>query len=535
MKFSYVIIVIIALTSCALAYTPSPKRAFGQIVLGNKLILYGGATIDQTGSNVPTNEFAVLDLSKSWDARNPAWLPGSGNVDSVLPVAGNVLLPAGNKGDEYMVTFGGQVPSSMPQNDPNTVYKSVYDKNMTSWIYGGQVDSSGSNPQPLDELYRFDGRTYNWEQIKVPAGSMYPGPATGHTASLISGKMVVLGGSNGVSLRPMNVAHIFDTAKRIWTIQSLTGATPPPRLFHGSTITQFNDIFICGGRNDTNQLYGDAWLLNTTSWSWIELTPGQETGAPLPTPRMQHQCARSGSNVMIMFGSTDPSGNQTDNGIFVYDTLTGKFANKYEPHLLETNYDLPTDGSPESNTISQNVLSQGAIIGIVLGSVSIVSLTALIGLLLVLRHKKQQRLVTQNATPIEGDIPDDKYDSDLARTRPSTGYGPPSMLVSGYYPAQHQDPRMSGPPPLVMQYASPPQGYINPGMDPSLLNGGAAVPNAWPVITSSGAGQPMVVPMQVPVSQAEMLHPQGVISNNSSPGSATLQTATRTEQTPNTQ
>ncbi|KAL1918492.1 uncharacterized protein VTP21DRAFT_3152 [Calcarisporiella thermophila] len=488
------------LITAAVAFTPAPKSSFGQLLLGNRLMFYGGATI-KNGIPLPSSELAILDLSQQWDVSKPAWLPVSGEASLPFPVAGNVLLPGGNAKDPYMVTFGGMVASSFSPNDPNTEFKlalsnytwsagtapsrrayssAVSEKNGVSWVYGGQMEL-GEDIHVLNELYRFDGATFKWEQIITEQMNPVSGPVTGHTGKcclelgkghrndltvfllsrdsffgervrfiwareirgayslLFSRKMIVLGGHTGTEMRSMGVAYIFDTAKRVWSTKDLVGPYPPKRWLHGATITQDGGIFICGGTDGVSSLFGDAWILNTRTWSWIQLNPGISPGAIPPTPRMRHQCARSGSNVMIMFGATEFNGTTMDNNIFVYDVTTGNFTNRYVPSMLETNFNLdpPMENhTPPANppivpntmpqVVSQPALSQGAIIGTVLGSILIVGAVAIVAVLLILRHRRKYNYRSNpGAGPLEGtSSPEDDSATSIGFKNGPPGYSP---------------------------------------------------------------------------------------------------------------
>ncbi|KAL1920432.1 uncharacterized protein VTP21DRAFT_809 [Calcarisporiella thermophila] len=392
-------IVIFVQLSFSSAAAPAAKVSFGHTVIGNNLYIYGG-TVIQNGQPVTSKEYAVLDLSTSWDTSSPSWVRVV-QANGPTAVADNLLIPA----SDGFITFGGRLQNGSP-TDPNTVFQlrtsdnswsqpdypgpsrrglsaSVTEKNGVSWVFGGRTTFDPPVWQTLGDMYRFDGSKLEWRQVYPAHGSsLNPTGLVGHTASLIGNKMVILGGllsSSSVLMNQLSGAWIFNTETNVWTAQPLGGNAPPPRWLHCAAVTLDDQIFLFGGGDGVNNLYGDFWLLNTTSWVWRQITP--TGGVTPPTARSRHACERSGSSILILFGALDSNGINLDNSLYVYDPQSNQFTSRYTPNQLDTNYQ-PSGSSS---------LSIGAIVGIVVGCVVFGLAVICIAVFLIRRKRRQQK------------------------------------------------------------------------------------------------------------------------------------------------
>ncbi|KAI9506204.1 hypothetical protein BX070DRAFT_219489 [Coemansia spiralis] len=191
-----------------------------------------------------------------------------------------------------------------------------------------------------------DNQLMSWSNSTLP--SEVSG-RVGHTASIVNGtSMVVLGGSNGVSLFNMNTVFTYDSLQQTWTRRSTTGAVPASRRSHVASVVNNTLIVIHGGaNNDFSAALDDVAVLDTATWQWS--APNVEN---TPTARYAHSASQAGPYMVIAFGYVLPSTDNIPNndyGLYILDTSVWSFVEQYDParsgltvHYISTK---PTGGT----------------------------------------------------------------------------------------------------------------------------------------------------------------------------------------------
>lgn len=157
-----------------------------------------------------------------------------------------------------------------------------------------------------------------------------PSPRSGHSATLVGGKhLVIFGGLHTKHFIGDTV--VLDVAAERWfrPPSSAVGG-PGPRAFH-CALAMGKDLYVMCGRTGRQQ-HGDTWVLDTQTWEWRELRPptsgGGGPGAPFPgvplgtiAPRDFGAAARVDETHIVLFGGYD--GQRWLNDTNVLDIATG--------------------------------------------------------------------------------------------------------------------------------------------------------------------------------------------------------------------
>jgi len=226
----------------------------------------------------------------------------------------------------------------------------------TCYLFGGRNDEAACNL-----LYTFNTNTYQWSRPSVTGD--IPGERDGHSAVIIGNFMYVFGGYEEIIERFGQDVYRLDLTSFTWKLLSCTGEPPVHRDFHTATAIE-NLMVIFGGRSDltggqwqlnmgpdyysnkvsyfdtttstwyspaihpplpsgrrshsalhlggkllifggyngrTKEHKNDLWLLDTQSWSWVEVSP-YGSG---PNPRRRQALAMVGNRIFL-FGGTSP-------------------------------------------------------------------------------------------------------------------------------------------------------------------------------------------------------------------------------------
>ncbi|KAJ2066674.1 hypothetical protein IW146_006123 [Coemansia sp. RSA 922] len=166
-----------------------------------------------------------------------------------------------------------------------------------------------------------------WINDTLPTGMS---GRVGHTSNVVdSGKMVVLGGSDGTNLVDMDTVLFYDSVSRQWNRLKATGRVPTSRRSHVSTVVNGSKIVIHGGVSaDFGTALSDVAVLDTETWKW-----SAPKVANVPTARYAHAAAQAGPYMLITFGYTpDPASVAAgDSGLYILDTTSWQFVTQYDP------------------------------------------------------------------------------------------------------------------------------------------------------------------------------------------------------------
>jgi len=131
----------------------------------------------------------------------------------------------------------------------------------------------------LNTLAVLDTTRWKWCPKKVLGDA--PPPRSYHTATTVSSSLVVIFGGND-ELKSFDGVHVLDTggSKWAWMHPAMIGSGPSRRTGHSATLMpDGSTVLIYGGwdpmgevDDDEEEIFDDAFLLDTNSWSWRKAT-----------------------------------------------------------------------------------------------------------------------------------------------------------------------------------------------------------------------------------------------------------------------
>jgi cysteine-rich repeat protein len=191
-----------------------------------------------------------------------------------------------DEGRRELVMFGGEISSFMKRSDTWTWRDRSWTERATgsarsyhAMAYDGiGVLSFGGNlNQADDQTARWDGTT--WTELVPPAA---PAPRAGHVMAFdpIRGKIVLFGGSVGVTQALAADTWEWDASTSTWT-EVTTSPRPPPRREGAMAWDPWRRrIVLFGGQSGALSL-DDTWEFDGTSWQQLVL-------ASRPPARSRH-------------------------------------------------------------------------------------------------------------------------------------------------------------------------------------------------------------------------------------------------------
>lgn len=162
------------------------------------------------------------------------------------------------------------------------------------YIFGG---NAGTNMR-LNDMHILDTDEMHW--ITPLVGGAAPWERSGHTASVIGGRVFIFGGFSYAGGEWLNDTHIFNTGSLKWRRATTTGAPPSGRNYHTASVVG-KRIFIFGGFGN-NVWLNDMHIFDSESCSWA--LPGEsaeDEGEP-PAEHSDHVAFVIGKNVFIFGG-----------------------------------------------------------------------------------------------------------------------------------------------------------------------------------------------------------------------------------------
>eukprot|EP00033_Pygsuia_biforma_P001826 GCRY01002041.1.p1 GENE.GCRY01002041.1~~GCRY01002041.1.p1 ORF type:complete len:455 (+),score=91.94 GCRY01002041.1:279-1643(+) len=262
--------------------SPSPRALFCSVINEHVFTIFGG--VHEKDVNEIKNDVHSFSLaSQTWSSLTL--------TNSLFRYGHSCFLNAegeNSKDGEGMMFFGGFIQPHSPENQTSSL--------MSNDLY--ILSKNVSN------------NTYSWERLTP--GSKTP-PALGyHTAVFQADSLWVFGGlmqNEGPMLQTSNTMWTakFDmvTLQVAWSSVSIPEGCqqPIPRMRHTMIPYQSDGLLLFGGELfETGKLFNDVWLFNTTTISWVEVSP--ELANYSLTAREGHGCVSSDyyTSGMLCFG-----------------------------------------------------------------------------------------------------------------------------------------------------------------------------------------------------------------------------------------
>ncbi|CBI28450.3 unnamed protein product, partial [Vitis vinifera] len=135
----------------------------------------------------------------------------------------------------------------------------------------------------------------NW--IKLDQNGTGPGARSSHAIAIVGQKAYVFGGELTPRVPVDNDIHVFDLQDLTWSVATVTGDVPPPRIGVGMAAVG-GTIYVFGGRDGTHKELNELYSFDTFSNKWTLLSSG-DAGPP---HRSYHSIAADQRRVYVFGG-----------------------------------------------------------------------------------------------------------------------------------------------------------------------------------------------------------------------------------------
>ncbi|KAJ9070198.1 F-box only protein 42 [Entomophthora muscae] len=202
-------------------------------------------------------------------------------------------------------------------------------------------------------VLRYLAKEKIWQQDSLEDGQL----SFLHSATVVEGKMYVLGGVHPYSLRPYswNSVRVYDINDRVWKILHVKGPFPQPRYGHRAVMVDSQTLAIVGGAggaqtgagNRTLNFDSRILLLNLKDLTWHSVSPEGWKGSYMGCATIYN------SQLIYAFGQTEDSSGL--GRTYVIDTKTWTRSKIYMPPSTAS-----AVGSLVNNTFKISVIAVGA-------------------------------------------------------------------------------------------------------------------------------------------------------------------------------
>ncbi|KAG2193233.1 hypothetical protein INT47_010708 [Mucor saturninus] len=292
---------------------PSNYSDFSLVLINQTLIV--------TGANMEQLEVWTQDISNGFSTANDCWINHASNTTLDYSPYKNgiafqysntsIAVQAGDNGTPLMSTMAifdvttntwSDPVASIKGTQPVTKARMSVSLNTTTnaaWFYGGRAESSAT-PNYYNTFYNFDINTNTWNWPTTFYSGGYRPARYGHTSSLISDRLFILGGKTavhsednswvGASFGDFQNVLVFDTVSHQAITMATIGDIPPARYsFTAVDAPDATSIVLFGGQNVSAETSFDAtndvYVLDTCTLNW---TKPEISGIP-PIARAGHE------------------------------------------------------------------------------------------------------------------------------------------------------------------------------------------------------------------------------------------------------
>ncbi|CAB4386952.1 unnamed protein product [Rhizophagus irregularis] len=301
------------------------------------------------------------------------------------------------------------------------------------YLFGGQA-ITGVNTLYFNNFDIFDTINLNWQ-----VGSLVNSPTARilHSATIVNGVIYYIGGKTQVRVYPpLTEIYQYDIVGNTWSLKKATAADPKfmpgSRAGHTSILID-GKIVIYGGffsSDDIQYIPAKETIamldVNTLVWS----IPEFDARVDNPIPKLAlHTATVMGEVMVIAFGNfTDkPDGfDQTNKDIYVfifgYSQIFSSNLSFFKNGTNEAQPPIPTSTNTNINPKQPSSLSKVVIVGISIGSVSLV--LTILSVLSIAHYKRTKKSKVQLGgvpnDPNSVEINDDKSHSEYQQQDPPT-------------------------------------------------------------------------------------------------------------------
>ncbi|KAG8927263.1 hypothetical protein FRC02_008340 [Tulasnella sp. 418] len=196
----------------------------------------------------------------------------------------------------------GELPPPCRAHTATLVDRKIY-------IFGG-----GEGPVYYNDVYVLDTVTHRWHKPNIQ--SPLPLPRRAHTAVLEGTKIYIFGGGNGH--RALNDLWCLDVSvgldKLKWEAVGTTGAKPASRGYHTANLV--GGVMIVVGGSDGRECFDDVWILYMDNLEWRKIRLDKTY------KRLSHSSIQVGSYLFIMGGH---DGSKYSNELLLFNLVTQLF------------------------------------------------------------------------------------------------------------------------------------------------------------------------------------------------------------------
>ena len=157
------------------------------------------------------------------------------------------------------------------------------------------VFAGGDGPHYFNDLYIFDTVSLRW--FKPEVGGTAPSPRRAHTCNYYEGQLIVFGGGNGVgALNDVHTLDVNDLSRLEWRRLECSGKVPIGRGYHTSSLVD-GKLIVIGG-SDGHMSFNDIHILRLDTRTWYQVKTDEIHN------RLGHTATQVGSYLFI-FGGHD--------------------------------------------------------------------------------------------------------------------------------------------------------------------------------------------------------------------------------------
>ena len=298
----------VALLAAAIAEAGTPPPLVGHTLteVDGQLLLFGG----DDGVTTSNDLWEVSITDNDFQELEPANPPTARKGHAAAEIDGRKYIFFGEDGDGNIVpdvqvydpdTNTWQDVQAPPSFfTPRKNHTVVSDGQGGAFLFGGTNDTGA-----FADLWRFNAEDEKWTQL-----AFLPLPAaarSGHSSAFANGQLAVFGGvdNNGQLL---DEDWRYDPDTNQWEeLEGLPGAGPSPRA-SAATAADEDSVWVIGGEDDQGAL-ADIWRFDAAEETWSEIPEILNSARSDAAAALAPAGSRgAGGAELVVFGGFDASG-----------------------------------------------------------------------------------------------------------------------------------------------------------------------------------------------------------------------------------